>query len=98
MTGTSNIGRPGRRGPSPVGPGQLLTTAGRRDLSSPAAPPPLDLEQVASALASLRSGWTGQGLRPAAHRRDARAVRPQPLLPTEPGRRPQIGRPDLDHR
>jgi hypothetical protein len=50
-------------------------------VSSPATPPPLDLDQVASMLASLRPGWTGQGLTagPLAWR-DARASWPQPML------------------
>jgi hypothetical protein len=50
-------------------------------VSSPATPPPLDLDQVASTLASLRPGRTGQGLTAGPLTwRDARASWPQPLV------------------
>jgi hypothetical protein len=49
-------------------------------VSSPATPP-LDLDQVASTLAGLWSGWTGQGLTAGPLTwRDARASWPRPLL------------------
>ena len=49
-------------------------------MSSPATPP-LDLDQVASTLASLQPGWTGQGLTAGPLTwRDARASWPRPLL------------------
>jgi hypothetical protein len=50
-------------------------------MSSPARPPPLDLDQVADTLDSLRPGWLGEGL--AAGRltwRDARASWPKPVV------------------
>ena len=50
-------------------------------MSSPATPPPLDLDKVASTLASLRPGWTGQGLNAGPLTwRDACASWPKPLL------------------
>src|SRR5580658_1732583 len=50
-------------------------------VSSPATPPPLDLDQVASMLASLRPGWTGQGLTagPLWQSADGPRARPGPM-------------------
>jgi hypothetical protein len=49
-------------------------------MNSPTTPPSLDLDQVAGVLASLRSGWLGQGLTAGPLTwRDARASWPKPL-------------------
>lgn len=50
-------------------------------MSSPASPPPLDLDQIASALAGLRPGWIGQALAAGPLTwRGARASWPKPLV------------------
>lgn len=50
-------------------------------MSSPTTAPPLDLDQVASALDGLQQGWAGQGLTAGPLTwRDARASWPRPLL------------------
>jgi hypothetical protein len=50
-------------------------------VSTPANPPPLDLDQVAGTLAGLRAGWISQGLTAGPITwRDARASWPKPLI------------------
>ena len=72
-------------GPTPAVAGPARTAAercrGNAVVSSPVTPPPLDLNQVANTLASLRPGWTGQGLTAGPLTwRDACASWPKPLL------------------